>query len=289
MRKLVPIILIAALAAGGIYLAYVRAHRKPGISGPALDAQFLTEEFGNAVVLRTPEGKVVVIDPAPRRGAKALIGMLRAESVREVSVIISNPTRDRAGALAAIQGKIKISRMIRPELGKATTQWAGWLRHEKWQPVPEVIVARGDSVRLSPKVRLEALNPSRKPSPRGGDEDSLVFRVQFAGKSILFGSDIRASGEAELIGSGIDLESSVLVAGRHGRSGSTSLELLSMVRPEICVISAGHGSNRPAPSVLNRLSARNTGAPLYRTDKDGIIQIDTDGRSIQVSTGGGGP
>ena len=288
MRKLVPIIFIAVLA-GGIYFAYVRAHREPGMTGPALKTRFLDSTFGNAVVLTTPEGKVVVIDHAARRAAQALIGMLQAERVREVSVVISNPTRDRADALAAIQRAVKVSKVIRPELGTATAQWTDWLHRAKWQPTPETIVARGDSVRLSPKVRLEALNPVRKPSPRGRDDNSLVFRVRFGGKSILFGSDIRTAGEADLIQSGIDLTSSVLVAGRHGRYGSTSLELLSMVRPEICVISAEQRSNRPAASVLNRLSARNTGGALYRTDKDGIIEIDTDGRLIQVSTGGGGP
>jgi competence protein ComEC len=289
MRKLVPIILIAALAAGAVYLAYVRANREPEISGPVLKAQFLDEQFGNAVVLTMPDGKMVVIDPAPGRAAEALLEMLQSNRMHEVSVIISNPTLNRADALAAIQSVMMVSRVIRPELGTAAGQWARWLRREKWQPMPETIVVRGDSVRLAPKVRLEVLSPARNPAPRGGDDNSLVFRVRFGDKSILFPSDIRTKSEAELIGSGIDLESSVLVAGRHGRNGSTSLELLSMVRPEICIVSTQHGSNRPAPSVLNRLSAVNTGAALYRTDKDGIIEIDTDGRSIQVSTGGGGP
>lgn len=289
MRKLLPIILIAALAAGGVYLAYVRANREPVISGPVLKARFLGDDFGNAVVMTMPDGKIVVIDPAPGRAAESLIQMLQAQRVHQVSVIISNPTRNRAAALAAIQSVMMVSKVIRPDLGTATSRWAGWLRHEKWQPVPEIVVARGDSVRLSPKVRLEALNPAGKPAPHGGDDSSLVFRVRFGDKSILYLSDIRTEGEADLIGSGVDLVSSVLVAARHGRSGSTSLELLSMVRPEICMISAEHGRNRPATSVLNRLSAHNTGAALYRTDKDGIIEIDTDGRSIQVSTGGGGP
>lgn len=288
MRKLVPIILIAVLA-GGIYFAYVRARREPGMTGPALKTRFLDSEFGNAVVMTTPEGKVVVIDPASGRAAEALIGMLRRERAREVSVIISNPTRDRADALAAIQHEIKVFRVIRPELGTATAQWKDWLDRAKWQPAPEIVIARGDKAPLSPKVRLEALNPVREPSPRTGDDNSLVFRVRFGDKSILFPSDIRTAGEADLIQSGIDLTSSVLVAGRHGRYGSTSLELLSMVRPEICILSAQQGANRPAASVLNRLNARNTGAALYRTDKDGIIEIDTDGRLIQVSTGGGGP
>jgi beta-lactamase superfamily II metal-dependent hydrolase len=153
------------------------------------------------------------------------------------------------------------------------------------KPAAETALAGGDTLRLSPKIALEVLGPAREKA-RGGYDGSLVFRVRFNSKSILFPSEIRTAGEADLISSGRDLTGSVLVVGEHRRYRGVSLELLSMARPEIIVISS---SARPAVSVLGRLSARNTGAELYRTYKDGIIQIDTDGRSIQVATGGGEP
>lgn len=285
MRWFVPIILIVALVAGGLYFAYVRAHSEPGMQGPVLTVRFLDESFGCAIVLKSPEGKVVVIDPASRRETDALVDMLNRERVCEVAVVISDPSREHAIGLVSLAKAVNITKLIRPELGPSTEEWNKLLARAKCEPILETVIARGDTVMLSKKIRLKALNPIREQA-HGGDDSSLVFRVCLGDKSILFPTNIRIAGEAELIQSGQNLTSDVLVVGRHGRYGSTSLELLSMVRPQICVVAAGHGSNSGSTSVLNRLSARNTGAALYQTDKDGIIDIVTDGHTIQVGTGG---
>lgn len=287
MRRLLPIILIAAIVAVGICLAYVRAHREPGIEGPMLTVRFLDASVGDAIVLKTPEGNAVVVDtPSGRAETKALGDLLKNEHAREITVIVSNPSPEHFAALRNVMRAARVARIIRPELGSATARWEALLAGA--DGATESVLARGDRVKLSPTVHLEALSPVRE-TAQGGDDDSLVFRVTFGNESIFFPSDIRAEGESALVKSGLDLTSTVLVVGRHGQSGSTSLELLSMARPEIIVVSAWRGSGRPSASVLNRLSARNTGAALYRTDKDGIIEIDTNGHSIQVLTGGGEP
>ena len=288
MRKLVPIMLIAAMAVGGIYLAFVRAHREPGITGPVLSVRFLDESLGNAVVLKTPEGDRFVIDPPSGRRAEALGKMLQDKRGKEITVMISNPSSESIRALEKLRRFVRVARIVRPDLGTANESWEMRLAKLSGTPILETVAARGNRIRLSPTVALHVLGPDRE-TARGGDHGWLVFRLIYGAKSFLFPGEIRADGEAELIKSGQDLTSNVLMVGRRGQYGSTSLELLSLVRPEIVVISAKRGANRPAPSVLDRLSAANTGAALYRTDKDGVIKIDTDGRSFQVQTGGGGP
>lgn len=283
MRKVVPIILIAVLAVGGLYYAYVRAHREQGIRGPVLTARFLDESFGYAVILKTPDHRAIVIDPASHDAADALVDMLRVDRVREVTVVVSNPSPERAAALATLGRNFRIAKVIRPELGPATEDWNRQLARAKYQPTGEVVLARGNKVQLARRVTLEALSPVREKA-----HGSLVFRVRFGDRSILFPGEMRNDGEANLIQLDGDLAADVLAVRGQGRYSGPSLELLSMVRPQVCVISAGHG-NRPSAAVMKRLNPSNTGAGLFRTDKDGIIEIVTDGRSIQVTTQGGGP
>ena len=324
MRKVVPIMLLAVMVAGGIYLALVRAHREPGITGPVMSVRFLDESLGNAIVVRTPERGTVVIDPPSGREADALGRMLRDERVREITVIVPNPASgfDGLGGYASGQKasrsivpqasgqkasqsigaqasgekasrSIVVTRLVRPELGSATQDWEKRLAKLGGAPIAENVVARGDVLKLSKTVRIQVLGPDRATAQsalrQAQDDGSLVFRLVYGGKSFLFPTDMRAKGEAELVKSGGELGSSVLVAGRHGQYPSTSLELLSMARPEIVVISAKRGASRPSAAVLERLSPSSTGAALYRTDKDGIIRIDTDGHTIRVSTEGGEP
>jgi competence protein ComEC len=58
---------------------------------------------------------------------------------------------------------------------------------------------------------------------------------------------------------------------------------LQAVRPRIALISVGKGNDygHPAPSTLATLKAR-TGLDVYRTDLDGAVAVESDGRRIEV-------
>jgi competence protein ComEC len=49
-------------------------------------------------------------------------------------------------------------------------------------------------------------------------------------------------------------------------------------------VSAGRGNHfgHPVPDVLRRYEE--VGAEIFRTDRDGAVMVDTDGKSIQVHT-----
>jgi competence protein ComEC len=70
----------------------------------------------------------------------------------------------------------------------------------------------------------------------------------------------------------------------HGSRTSTSRELLDAWRPQIALISAGRGNTfgHPAPEVLRGLES--IGARVFRTDLDGEITVETDGRQVRVRT-----
>ena len=55
------------------------------------------------------------------------------------------------------------------------------------------------------------------------------------------------------------------------------------LRPQIAIVSCGRGNRfgHPSPAVLARY--RQIGAAVYRTDQQGAITIDTDGRTVNVT------
>jgi competence protein ComEC len=76
----------------------------------------------------------------------------------------------------------------------------------------------------------------------------------------------------------------ILKVAHHGSRTSSSAALLEAWRPQMAVISCGRGNRfgHPAPEVLRRLEA--IGATVMRTDLDGQITIETDGRSLRMAT-----
>lgn len=287
MRGILPIILIAAALAAGTYLGYIKTRRAPVIEGPALVIEFLDAELGCAVVVRTPEGKTLVVDPGPPETVGALTQYLRDRGVEQVGVMISNPSDVRAGALESLLDDLTVTRVWRGEIEGRSRAWKRAMENVRGQAIPEKVVSGGVRLRLSKSVLLETLSP-----PPGllndanRENNSLVVRISYGSVRFLLLADSGTRAEGYLISSGADLSSDVLVVGRHGRAGGTSLELLRFVRPQVIVVGAGTGEYVPSSAVLARIDPRHTGAELYRTDRDGVVTLATDGESIVARTEG---
>jgi len=87
-----------------------------------------------------------------------------------------------------------------------------------------------------------------------------------------------------MIGQGADLKSIILKAPHHGSSSSSTEEFIKAVNPEVAVFSVGYNNpfRHPNKKVLARY--RDAGAKIYRTDRDGLIEIESDGRGYTVKT-----
>jgi hypothetical protein len=131
-------------------------------------------------------------------------------------------------------------------------------------------------------VRLRVLHP---PAPdwerqQVRNDDSLVFDLRFGDVSVLLTGDIGRDVERELAAHLEAAPLRVLKVPHHGSASSSSPGFLAAARPALAVLSA-----RPAAAgraalegVLRRY--HEAGINVFRTDQDGAVTIDTDGRSL---------
>jgi len=113
------------------------------------------------------------------------------------------------------------------------------------------------------------------------NNNSLVIKVKFGSKSILFPGDIKAKAEKELVAiAGDDLTSDVLIAPHHGSKTSNSEIFIDSVKPETVIFSSGWKNSYrfPHPSVLEKYKERE--CRILRTDSHGAVTILTDGKSL---------
>jgi competence protein ComEC len=92
------------------------------------------------------------------------------------------------------------------------------------------------------------------------NDASLVLRVGFAGRGVLFAGDLEADGEGELTGRrdvGQIVAADVLKVPHHGSRTSSTPELVDAVAPALAVISLGWRNqfHFPAPEVVARYAA----------------------------------
>ena len=116
------------------------------------------------------------------------------------------------------------------------------------------------------------------------NDDSLVLEVRYGDAAVLLLGDVGVAVERAIVPHLTPARIRILKAGHHGSRTSTSRELVEQWRPQIAVISCGRGNTfgHPAPEVIGRLES--IGAAIYRTDVDGQVTIETDGRHVKVRT-----
>jgi competence protein ComEC len=79
----------------------------------------------------------------------------------------------------------------------------------------------------------------------------------------------------------------VLKVAHHGSEDPGLDEALRVLRPRVAVISAGRNNDygHPRPETLAMLAA-SPGLAVYRTDQDGRVVVESDGRGLSVRTAG---
>jgi competence protein ComEC len=215
---------------------------------------------GDAIVIEGPDGRAVLVDAGaggPYRldaGERVVAPFLWNRGVlRLAAIVVTHADVDHAGGMAAIRDLFTI--------------------REAWDGAPQAGPLALGGATITP---LTAASEGRNDAAR-------VLRIDFGLVSVLLASDIEGPGEQALVASGAPLRATVLKVPHHGSRTSSSPTFLAAVRPSVAVISVGARNvyGHPDAGVLGRLAAAR--ADVYRTDRDGAILLDTDGRTLAIT------
>ena len=139
------------------------------------------------------------------------------------------------------------------------------------------------------QLHLRVLSPSPGRMTRSDNEDCIVLSLSWKNIRILFTGDLEKEGEEKFTRAYQDAalfspprghsetnSRTILLAGHHGSRNATSEGFLSLVRPDLVLISCGRNNRygHPAASMLKRLEDR--GLPCFRTDQSGAFCLTAD-------------
>jgi competence protein ComEC len=259
--------------------------------GPGwLRVTFLDVGQGGAALARFPDGRSLMVDAggaAASRfdiGARVVVPALWALGLRRVDVLaITHGDLDHVGGAGAVLDAFRphevwegvpvpSSALLRDLMTRARSLGLTWTH-----------VRRGDA-RDHGAVRLRVWHPPEPDwqRPRVRNDDSLVVELRWGEVSLVLPGDIGADVEADLATLIPSARVRVLAAAHHGSRLSSSPGWLDALAPRLAIVSAGRDNRfgHPSPAVLERLRIR--GVDVLRTDRDGAIQLDTDGRVVRV-------
>jgi competence protein ComEC len=247
-----------------------------------------------AIAVRLPSGRNVLIDAAgqPGRfdiGGRVLVPALLARGVTRLDMlVITHPDIDHAGGAPAVMADLRPPRVIEgiaPVLNDERDAVAA--AAFRAGATVEALRAGGSFMRDGVLFRVLHPPPPDWERPRVRNDDSLVLEVRFGVVSIVLTGDAGEAVEGSIAAGLAPARLRILKVGHHGSRSSTSQAFLDAVRPDVALISAGRGNlyGHPSPAVLARLRA--AGVETFRTDRDGQIDLTTDGRQVDIRTHGG--
>jgi competence protein ComEC len=251
-----------------------------------LRVTFLDVGQGDAALVELPDGPRLLVDGGPggpRRfdvGERVLAPFLWNRPVGRLdAVALSHWDIDHSGGLAAVLSRFRIGEFWesgRPPSGAGDT--VGALARSG---APRRVLTAGERLWLG-RALITVLGPAPGP-PAAANDQSLVLRLDWRGVSLLLPGDLGAQGEAALLGRTGPLRAVVLKVAHHGSRSSSGTPFLRATQPVVAVVSVGARNpfRHPSPDTLGRLGA--TGTRVYRTDHDGAVIIETDGRVLRVT------
>lgn len=274
------IIVLVVLLGAGILAGFlsVPKHRQP--TGPLVEVTFLNGNLGGGVLITYPNHKQVLVNPGPPECADNLITYLGRRKTENLTIFLCDTALPIYGAVDSLVDTFSVSQVVIPEGTGGSYRWKSSLERIRERGIKIIEVSEGDSIIPTKNSAIQIIAPI---GPQGEMDpvDKIVGRLVYGNVSFLLASVLESNDEAALVESNHLVPCNVVhLSTRSYRSAS--LEFLSQIRPEYCVISRIRSQRSPSAALLQRIDPLNTGAELLQATQKTSVIIRTDGNEINA-------
>lgn len=275
LRVLIPLALLFLLSE---YLYNVSPDSdKPNSS--TLKVHIIDVGQGDSILVES-DGQYMLIDAGEKVQSSTVIDYLEETGVKKIDyVIVTHPHSDHIGGLADVIDYFQIGKIIMPDVIHTTKTFENLLdtisKNELKLTKPivgsEYAIGAASFIIIAPNSSYyDDLN-----------NYSVGIKLIYDENSFIFTGDAETESENEMLKNGIDLDADVLKHGHHGSSTSSSERFLDAITPDISIISAGKDNQYGHPHVEILKAIEERKITLYRTDKEGTIVLESDGKNIR--------
>ena len=238
---------------------------------------------GSSILIRLPNDGNVLIDGGSReQGGEVVADLVRLGVNTLDAVVVSHADEDHSGGLIDVIDSLPVATVYDSGYPHTTETYADLLDAIDRSGARYVETRTGEEIDLDPDVRMEFIYPDELDD--GTNDNSLALRLDYKEFAAQFIGDLGIEQEQKLLAAGRVSPVTLMEVGHHGSAGSSSLEFLQALSPEVGVVQVGADNSygHPTQEALSRLQA--VGMEVYRSDLQGEITVTTDGRVYRVKT-----
>lgn len=245
----------------------------------------LSEKHGDATVLTSPDGKVMLIDAGYPEASDQVVAALQAMGITHIDYLVaSHPHVDHIGGFPAVMRAFTIGQVMTSYVEYPTSYYNAYMAEIAEQNLEHIYLSQGDTFSFGDDVKVEVLWPESpieyyddypQSSTQFINNHSLLLKFTYGESTMLFGGDLYSAAEREVVDLyGDVLDCDVLKVNHHGDSTSSCKPYRNTVSPQIAVM------------ISDTLEDLNT---YQKYLKDGItVYITHYHGNVKISTGGDG-
>lgn len=253
---------------------------------------FIDVGEGDATLVEFADGQCLLIDAGDGDFLHGdhLLRYLRGVDMKGLTVLATHSDADHCGGISSVLEKFGAQKLYLPVVGGSTGAYLSMLdAAEKGQIATETFT-RYDTIENETGAYAVCLSPYSIDEVNENDSSALIY-LTYGGVNFLFGADISSVRERRLLreyavdptlfDSGnctVDLaDIDILRVSHHGSASSSSYEWLSLLDPQVAIISCGRGNRyaHPAEEAVQTLSV--FCEEIMRIDELGDIMITVSG------------
>jgi competence protein ComEC len=241
----------------------------PDHSG-ALTVSFLNVGQGDAVFVRTPSGRQLLIDGGPDDSVLRKLGDVMPFYDRSIDIVIATaPTSAKVGGLTSVLSRYNVSTIIRSAAISNAPQvqsFTGAIANAEQNGTRLLTVQRGQVIDLGDNTFIELFFPDRDASLMSASDGCLIMKLVFGNTSFFFACGSAAIENYVATLDGTKLKSDVLAA-----TGNDPELFVGFVSPQYAIVPCDSSAN---PSAFTKLEVQTIDTC------DGTITFVSDGQTI---------
>ncbi len=252
-----------------------------------LELDFIDVGQGDAILLKTPQGKFLLIDGGGNSfydvGRTTLLPYLHRRGIRELSLLLNtHPDSDHLQGIESVVEEISVRNIALPASLANCPAYKPLLKKAVRSRIPVLSLQAGQEINLEKGLRIQVLHPGEQNFMKNNNNHSVVLRISYGDFSALLTGDIEAEAMRSLLENRQITAATLVKVPHHGSKGSLLTEFYQQVQPRYAIISVGSNNlfGHPHPSVLAMLKQQNI--KILRTDQAGAIIVRSDGKKMII-------
>jgi competence protein ComEC len=289
---------ISALALAGLTILVATCPFAPNLDRGKLSITVLDVGQGDSIFASFPDGRTMLIDGGGLAGSEWSGGYhtgidvgeevvspyLWSRRLKRLDVVaLTHAHHDHIDGLHAVLQNFHVSQLW---VGRdeTTPAFEALLAEARARGVTIVHQTAGTQFRWDDVTGTVLWPPDSPAVTEASNDDSLVMRIEDGRMRFLLTGDIQQPVEDKLAADRAPLAAVFLKVPHHGSKTSSTPAFLAAVAPRVAAVSVGEGNpfGQPVESVVERYAL--AGVRFLRTDRDGAITAETNGRDLRVST-----